>query len=66
MKHLWEIKVPEEDGVKDLTQTLGVHPLLARCLVNRDLMEPESARNFLNPKLADLAAPELKIGRAHV
>ena len=59
MKHLWEIKVPEEDGVKNLAKTLGVHPLLARCLVNRDLMEPERARNFLNPKLADLAAPEL-------
>ena len=59
MKHLWEIKVPEEDDVKNLAKTLGVHPLLARCLVNRDLVEPESARNFLNPKLADLAAPEL-------
>ena len=59
MKHLWDIKVPEEDGVQGITQALGIHPLLARCLVNRELMDPEEARSFLNPKLADLAAPEL-------
>ena len=59
MKHLWDIKVPNEQSVQGITQALGIHPLLAQCLVNRELIDPEEVRSFLNPKLADLAAPEL-------
>ena len=59
MKHLWDIKAPNEQSVQGITQALGIHPLLAQCLVNRELIDPEEVRSFLNPKLADLAAPEL-------
>lgn len=59
MKHLWDIKAPNEQSVQGITQALGIHPLLAQCLVNRELTDPEEVRSFLNPKLADLAAPEL-------
>ena len=59
MKHLWEIKVPNEQSIQGITQALGIHPLLAQCLLNRELIDPEEVRSFLNPKLADLAAPEL-------
>ena len=59
MKHLWDIKAPNEQSVQGITQALGIHPLLAQCLVNRELINPEEVRSFLNPKLADLAAPEL-------
>ena len=59
MKHLWDVKVPNEQSAQGITQALDIHPLLAQCLVNRELIDPEEVRSFLNPKLADLAAPEL-------
>ena len=59
MNHIWDIKVPDNQSVQRLVKALGVSPLLAQCLVNRELAIPDEAKSFLNPTLADLAAPEL-------
>ena len=59
MNHIWDIKVPDNQSVQRLVKALGVSPLLAQCLVNRELAIPDEAKSFLNPTLADLVAPEL-------
>jgi single-stranded-DNA-specific exonuclease len=38
---------------------LSISPLLAQCLLNRGLSEPEPARRFLQPRLKNLADPFL-------
>lgn len=42
-----------------LARELAVTPLLAQCLLNRGLSEPEPARRFLQPRLKNLADPFL-------
>jgi len=42
-----------------LSLELGVAPLLAQCLINRQLSEPSSAANFLQPRLRQLTDPFL-------
>ena len=58
VKHLWQIQEPEEAATEALCQKLGITKLLAQCLVNRGLAEPDAASQFLTPKLANLGAPE--------
>ena len=42
-----------------LSRELGVAPLLAQCLVNRQLSEPGAAADFLQPRLRQLSDPFL-------
>ena len=58
MKQRWEIKAPDSVAVERLAADVRVSPLLACCLINRNLDEPDAANRFLKPKLADLGAPE--------
>jgi len=58
MKHLWKIQEPEVEATETLCKKLRITKLLAQCLVNRDLANPDVADRFLNPKLANLGAPE--------
>ncbi|SVB42087.1 uncharacterized protein METZ01_LOCUS194941, partial [marine metagenome] len=58
MQQRWEIKAPNSVAVERLAADVDVTPLLACCLINRNLDEPDVANRFLNPKLADLGAPE--------
>ncbi len=45
-----------------LAAALGLHPLAARILAARGLGDPEAARAFLDPRLADLPDPFLMRG----
>ena len=58
MKQHWEVKAPNSVAVERLAADVRVSPLLACCLINRNLDEPDAANRFLKPKLADLGAPE--------
>jgi single-stranded-DNA-specific exonuclease len=60
MKYRWSLPEAPSAGVAaSLAAALGVPPLLAQCLVNRGLADPEQAARFLRPRLKDLADPLL-------
>jgi len=42
-----------------LSQSVGISPLLAQCLLNREISEPAVAAEFLDPKLKNLRDPFL-------
>lgn len=64
MRHRWEITDGDLEAAQGLTQALGIHPLLSRCLINRGITEPREANVVLNPKLSQLDAPEFIPGMA--
>ncbi|MHC5011148.1 MAG: single-stranded-DNA-specific exonuclease RecJ [Planctomycetota bacterium] len=47
-----------EEDIPALARSLGVPALVARLLWLRDLRDPETARAFLSPRLADLRPPD--------
>lgn len=53
----WEEEVICEETADHLSRTLSISPILARFLVSRGISQSETAKNFLRPKLADLADP---------
>lgn len=57
MRCRWTITEPDPEACRRLASTLEIDPLLARCLVQRDLADPESARLFLEPRLRLLSDP---------
>ena len=59
MSYAWQIANPDEEVIKKIAQELGISDLLSRCLVNRDISNPQIAKEFLFPKLSHLAPPEL-------
>ena len=59
MSHVWKNANPDEEAIRKIVQELGVSDLLSRCLVNRDISNPQIANEFLSPKLSHLAPPEL-------
>ncbi|MDR7556394.1 MAG: single-stranded-DNA-specific exonuclease RecJ [Armatimonadota bacterium] len=52
----WRI-APADPAAATLTTALGVHPLVARVLVNRGLRDPQAAQAFLAPHLDRLQDP---------
>ncbi len=50
------------DGAATLSKRLNVHPLIAQCLFNRGKHDPDAARAFLDPRLAELHPPHLLHG----
>ncbi len=58
MKHLWRIKETDVPDAARLAHALGVSGALAQCLLNRKLVDVAEARDFLAPRLANLAPPE--------
>ncbi|MBM3844973.1 MAG: single-stranded-DNA-specific exonuclease RecJ [Verrucomicrobia bacterium] len=59
MKYRW-ITAPAQPALANfLAKEVGVSPLLAQCLLNRGLSEPDSIRRFLEPRLKSLADPFL-------
>ncbi len=46
-----------------MEQSLRVHPLVARVLVARGIVDPALAKSFLAPKLADLTRPDAMADR---
>ena len=59
MKYRWSI-APSQPVLADfLAKELKISRLLAQCLLNRGLSEPEPIARFLQPRLKDLADPFL-------
>ena len=59
MKYRWSIAAPQPILEQRLISDLGLDPLLARCLINRGVSDPETAASFLQPKLGSLLDPFL-------
>jgi single-stranded-DNA-specific exonuclease len=55
--HRWVLAEPQPEAAAEMAGALGRSPLLAQCLINRGLREPEIIRSFLEPRLAGLADP---------
>lgn len=50
-------RAPATPAAGVLVEELGLHPVVARLLTARAVVEPESATTFLHPRLADLRDP---------
>ncbi len=57
MKKQWQILSPDVDSVQRLCRTLKCHPVVATILVNREIVTPEDASDFLDPSLHQLRSP---------
>ena len=55
----WLVAPAQPLPAERLSRELGVAPLLAQCLVNRQLSEPAAAADFLQPRLRQLSDPFL-------
>jgi len=59
MKHRWTIAPSQPALTEFLAKALKISPLLAQCLLNRGLSEPDPITRFLQPRLKSLADPFL-------
>lgn len=59
MKFRWSVAPPQPVLADVLSGKLHLSPLLAQCLLNRGLSEPEPIGRFLQPRLKNLADPFL-------
>jgi single-stranded-DNA-specific exonuclease len=59
MKFTWTVAAPRRELGQELAGALAISPLLAQCLLNRGLHQPELASRFLQPRLKHLADPFL-------
>ena len=59
MKFNWSLAAPRPDLCGPLADALHITPLLAQCLANRGLVEPEPINRFLQPRLKNLGDPFL-------
>lgn len=57
MKYRWSLAPPQPLLAGQLAGVLRISPLLAQCLLNRGLSEPEAIARYLEPRLKDLADP---------
>jgi single-stranded-DNA-specific exonuclease len=55
----WRIHEPSEEIRSRLVEELGIHPVIAQILINRQIRNPEEARRYLYPSLKDLHNPFL-------
>lgn len=56
---IWEVLQTDHDAATALEAELGLEPIVARLLVQREFMTPEDADKFLNPRLDHLSDPAL-------
>lgn len=59
MKYRWTIAPTQPALASFLARELNISPLLAQCLLNRGLSEPDPIRLFLEPRLKNLSDPFL-------
>ena len=59
MKFHWSLAPPQPLLAGQLAAQLKIPPLLAQCLLNRGFSEPAAIRDFLRPRLKNLADPFL-------
>src|SRR5690349_16214835 len=57
MKFRWSLAPPQPTLATHLADAANISPLLAQCLLNRGLSEPERITSFLEPRLKMLADP---------
>ncbi|HEY3913472.1 MAG TPA: DHH family phosphoesterase, partial [Verrucomicrobiae bacterium] len=57
MKFIWSLAEQKRDLCERLATSLNITPLLAQCLANRGLVEPDAINRFLQPRLKNLADP---------
>jgi single-stranded-DNA-specific exonuclease len=57
MKFRWSLAPPQPLLAGQLAVRLKIPSLLAQCLLNRGLSDPEAIEKFLHPRLKDLADP---------
>jgi single-stranded-DNA-specific exonuclease len=57
MKFHWCLAPPQPLLAGQLANTLRISPLLAQCLLNRGLSEPDSIKSFFEPRLKQLSDP---------
>jgi len=55
----WSFAPIQLELARVLSQSAGISPLLAQCLLNREISEPAVAAEFLEPKLKNLRDPFL-------
>jgi single-stranded-DNA-specific exonuclease len=55
----WTFAPQQPELARLLSQQLRISPLLAQCLINRELTDPAQAADFLDPKLRSLRDPFL-------
>ena len=56
---VWTLGEPDPANAERIRRELALHPAVARLLVQRGISEPDDARRFLHPSLADLHDPSL-------
>ena len=56
-KYRWMLAPADAGLAGQIARETGVSLLLAQTLINRDFVEPEVARSFLNPRLRELSDP---------
>jgi single-stranded-DNA-specific exonuclease len=59
MKCRWSVAPPQPLLARQLATELKMSPLLMQCLLNRGPSEPSAIKNFLQPRLKQLADPFL-------
>jgi single-stranded-DNA-specific exonuclease len=59
MEKRWKIINAEDEKVNALHQSLQVHPLLCKILVQRNIETYEQAKDFFRPQLTSLHSPWL-------
>ena len=59
MKFRWTLATPQPLLAEPLAARLKISPLLAQCLLNRGLSEPDVIEKFLTPRLKNLSDPFL-------
>jgi single-stranded-DNA-specific exonuclease len=64
MKYRWSLASGQPALAARIAAQLRITPLLAQCLLNRSLSEPEEIQRFLDPRLKGLADPFLLPGMA--
>lgn len=64
MRYRWLIAPPQPLLAESLARELGITPLLAQCLLNRGIDNPDAADRFLKPRLKHLSDPSLLPGMA--
>ncbi|MCS7090811.1 MAG: single-stranded-DNA-specific exonuclease RecJ [Verrucomicrobiota bacterium] len=62
LKARWVLAQPQPLWASRLAAQLGISPVLAQCLINRGLTDPETGRHFLEPRLSRLRDPFLLPG----
>ena len=58
----WVLAESDEAAISALAERAGLHPLVARLMVNRGIAEPAAARAFLDCELSSLSGPGIFSG----